>query len=42
MGPDLHDRLGGQDFSVSGSIVSSCLQVPGETGHYRTKTEYPW
>jgi len=37
-GPDPENRVGDQDTGSPGRPVSSGLQVPGEPGHYRTRT----
>jgi len=40
-GPDPEYRVGAQDTGSLGRQVSSGLQVPGETGHYRARTRPP-
>jgi len=41
-GPDPENRVGDQDIGRPGSPVSSGLQVPGETGHFRARIRSPW
>ena len=41
-GPDPENRVGDQDIGSPGRPVSSGLKVPGESGHYRTRTRHLW
>ena len=40
-GPDPESRVGDQDIGSPGRPVSSGLQVPGEPGHCRARTNPP-
>ena len=40
--PDPDNRVGDQDTGSPGRPVSSGLQVPGELGHFRTRTRPHW
>jgi len=42
MEPDPENRVGDQDIGSPGKAVSSVLQVPGEPGHFRARTRFPW
>jgi hypothetical protein len=42
MGSDPENRVGDQDIGSPGRLVSSRLQVPGESGHCRARTRPPW
>ena len=41
-GPDPENRVGDEDTGRPGSPVSSGLQVPGESGHFRARTRHTW
>ena len=41
-GPDPENKVGDQDSGSPGRPVSSGLQVTGELGHCRARTEPPW
>jgi len=41
MGPDLENRVGGQDIGSPGRPVSSGLQVPSDPGHCCARTRTP-
>ena len=39
---DLENRLADQGTGRPGRLVSSGLQVPGEPGHFHSRTSPPW
>jgi hypothetical protein len=41
-GPDPDNRVGDQETRKPVRPVSSGLQVPGESGHYRARTRPAW
>jgi len=41
-GSDLENRVGDQDTGSPGRPVSSGVQVPGESAHFRARTRPPW
>jgi len=41
-GPDPENRVGDQEVGSPSTPVSSGLLVPGEPGHCRARTRFPW
>ena len=41
-GPDPENRVGGQDNGSPSRPVSSGMQVPGKSGHFRARTKPLW